>query len=1135
MRALAAELWRLAWPAIMRNAINCASDRVTLAFVGHYDQERAHYDGAGLGKMYSNVTGLSVGYGICLGLATLCSQAYGAGRHTTANPVYFWRCATLLAMAFGFSAAAAFLCEWVLTSLAQPAHVAHCSAMYARVQLVGVPFFWVAQAIQTVCDSGLQDTRPGLYASLSAAMAQVALCGLFVHPALLNWGYLGMAAARSAGGVLQLGILCGVVVAQKRHAAIWCLPRGSDSGERVLACRGLGRYLRVALPGAMMMWAEWWSFEAFAIFVGMLPDAPTLLAAHGTMFNALVVAYMAFTGLNSALCATTGKHVGAGSAAHAAPRLVAIALGLAVCFAALLASGFYLLRGPLARAFTDDAPVIHAIEDNILGMVLSVPGYAVLMTLYGACQGANRQHAAFAGTAIGYLGGLPTAYYLGVVRHWPLPLLGVWLGNVGALSFAAFWIVCLVSCIDWRRVEAVAARAAATDDRADALLGEVVRAVEPDYACNTTTTQSSIVATSSVVALGNPPPSPPPSPPPHSRWLPQPHSPSVSAPPSVPSSLSMSPSITLPSIIVPAITSPPTSPPPTPPPPTPPPPTPPPTPPPPTSPPAPPPACPDDESSHHLELQDATGAEQPPPISAAALSALLGSAPLSAHHLSQWLAGGALVYVALGCQGAALPWMELDMRTRLGFAPITESLALCFGPLGTCVGAAVSGILADRYGRVCNLAAALLGSGVLHASLLLVAAHPALLPLTLFARNLCFGMPQGIAQTLLAELLPARRRGLLLNATHPFWQVGGVFLAGGLRWVTSSSRARSLTTGAGVVAANASEAESSASSSLPLARDGLELLGRPISFASLALLSAAPAVVVAVVIFVVVGESPLWLHRARGPVAGLSAAQKLISPWHRKLRRHRSALASHDAAATADGMPRADRDAPSSSNTAQWSPTMEAHVGGMAHETAPTPSQTRRRDMLFRDGRGVSVATCWFLLQFAFDGTDFFLIRYLHDTGRAGLMRPVTAVQYGFKIVGGLLGAALVDRVGRRWLLVPAFSVAAAATVAFTLADSSITLLLTATAMYYLAVEIVWGTLMTFTVELFPTAVRATAIGSAQAIGSLGSSITFFVNPLLMAYTAAAVPFWLNAAAMAAAALLVARLRAETAKSAMEA
>ena len=40
------------------------------------------------------------------------------------------------------------------------------SAAYARVQLPGVPLYWGANALQTVCD-GLQDTRPGNFSASS--------------------------------------------------------------------------------------------------------------------------------------------------------------------------------------------------------------------------------------------------------------------------------------------------------------------------------------------------------------------------------------------------------------------------------------------------------------------------------------------------------------------------------------------------------------------------------------------------------------------------------------------------------------------------------------------------------------------------------------------------------------------------------------------------------------------------------------------------------------------------------------------------------------------------------------------------------------------------------------------------------
>ena len=74
------------------------------------------------------------------------------------------------------------------------------------------------------------------------------------------------------------------------------------------------------------------------------------------------------------------------------------------------------------------------------------------MTLYGACRGANRQNMVFAGTALGYATGIPLGWFLGKGLGWPAgrPLLGVWLGNVWALTFAALWALVVVARLPWR-------------------------------------------------------------------------------------------------------------------------------------------------------------------------------------------------------------------------------------------------------------------------------------------------------------------------------------------------------------------------------------------------------------------------------------------------------------------------------------------------------------------------------------------------------------------------------------------------------------------------------------------------------------------------------------------------------------
>lgn len=490
--AEAIELWRLAWPAMTRSFLTCASDRVTLIFVGLWDPAIADYDGAALGKMYSNVTGLSIGMGLCYGLATLTSQAFGRGRAAAENATHFRRCLAILACALCFSAGAAACAEAVLSALGQPPPVCLTSARYARVQLVGVPFFWLSTAMQSVCD-GLQRTKIGMYGNLAGALAQVVLTLVACHPALLGWGYLGMAAARSASGVVCAAVLVTYIHCAGLSGLVWRRSDGREAGRLTGLEAGLEShvcnraallgYLAIALPAALITWMEWWSFEFLALLVGYLPSPEVNLAAHGTLFNIVVTTYMvwraspnpvsdgraahanptllspqAFAGISTALCALTGRRIGEGLP-NSVPRLCAIALCYSALFVGAIVACLYLLRAPLAAAFTPKAAVRRAVEGTMLATCLSVPGYAVLMTLFGACRGANRQRLATLGVLVGYAAiGLPLGYYLGAVRHWPSvqrALVGVWCGNAVALAFAATWIVVVVSRVDWPRVRPV--------------------------------------------------------------------------------------------------------------------------------------------------------------------------------------------------------------------------------------------------------------------------------------------------------------------------------------------------------------------------------------------------------------------------------------------------------------------------------------------------------------------------------------------------------------------------------------------------------------------------------------------------------------------------------------------------------
>lgn len=447
------ELLRLSLPVMATQALSVGADRWTLTFVGHYDyQNRSHFDGAGIGKMYSNITGLSLGVSATIGLATFCSQAYGANQSEELNPVYVRRALVLLCICFVFAFTSAVLCEPLLLALGQPADVAYTSAHYAQVQLLGVPFYWLANAA-TVALNSAKYTMPSLIMNLISSPMQVLLCFVFMHPRLLNLGYAGNALARSVGGVISCMVLLSVIRYRGLQCYVW---RCQPNSEPVMKAHAFRSYLAVSVPAALVVWSEWWAFEVLSLLVGRTPNAEMNLAAHGTMFNIIVVFYMSWTSTCIAVCTLVGNALGAEENSRIRPLLYTSGL-FSLATSLLVALGYELLKSSFARLFTEDLQVQELLEDSSMGLVLSVPCYAQLMTFYGALRGANFQRPGILGTLIGYwVVGLPLGALLGCYWHWPTPLLGVWFGNATALAIAATWVLSAVFFrIDWNTVRRV--------------------------------------------------------------------------------------------------------------------------------------------------------------------------------------------------------------------------------------------------------------------------------------------------------------------------------------------------------------------------------------------------------------------------------------------------------------------------------------------------------------------------------------------------------------------------------------------------------------------------------------------------------------------------------------------------------
>jgi len=414
---------RLAGPLVAAELGWTMMSIVDTMMVGRLPESAPAIGAVSLGTVLFMTVGI-FGGGLLLGLDTLVSQAFGAGRvddchHSLLNGVYLSAALTPLLMGV----------LWLAMPLLGRIGVDPTVLPLALPYLWAVTWSTLPLLLYTAFRRYLQGmnlVRPVAFALITANLVNVAANWvlIFGHLGFPAYGVVGAGWATCISRVYMAGVLLAYIAWHDRRygTGLWRVARRPDLA-RIRRLAGLG------LPAGTQLTLE---IAVFAVVTALAGKLGALsLAAHQVALNTVSLTYMVPLGVSSAAAVRVGQGLGRTDVAAAARSgWTAILLGAGFMGCA----GLTLLAVPrwIARIYTPDPAVVATGASLLIVAAFFQLFDGIQVVATGALRGAGDTHTAmFTHLGIYWLLGLPLGYFLGFRRG--LGVAGLWVGLSVAL------------------------------------------------------------------------------------------------------------------------------------------------------------------------------------------------------------------------------------------------------------------------------------------------------------------------------------------------------------------------------------------------------------------------------------------------------------------------------------------------------------------------------------------------------------------------------------------------------------------------------------------------------------------------------------------------------------------------------